>query len=311
MFFSAGISFEPDRDIPPLNGKVILVTGGSNGLGKESILRLAKHNPATIWMGVRNLEKAQAAIQAIQKQVPDAPPLKPLQMNLVSFASISKAAATFRAQSARLDILILNAGIMIAPPGLTDDGYEIQFGTNHMGHALLTKLLMPALLTTASEPNSDVRLVILSSEAHNYAPTTGFLWDTLKTTGTSINALTRYGQSKLANILYAKELARRYPQIKVASVHPGIVNTNLGNESASQNLLIKAGLAIARGVVGVNVETGAKTQLWAATGQGVDSGEYYEPIAVAGRSSKIAKDQTIADELWEWTEKEIESYELQ
>ncbi|KAH6960156.1 hypothetical protein DER45DRAFT_535971 [Fusarium avenaceum] len=308
MLFSAGISFEPDKDIPPLDGKVILVTGGSNGLGKESVLRLAKHNPAMIWMGVRSLERAQAAIEEIRKQVPEAPPIKPLQMDLVSFASVSKAAATFREQSTRLDILILNAGIMIAPPGLTDENYEIQFGINHMGHALLTKLLMPILLTTASEPNSDVRLVILSSEAHNYAPTTGFLWDSLKTTAASMNTLTRYGQSKLANILYAKELARRHPQIKVASVHPGIVNTNLGNEQASQSLLIRAGLAIARGVVGVNVDTGAKTQLWAATGQGVESGEYYEPIAVSGRSSKIAKDRTIAQELWEWTEKEIENY---
>ncbi|KAL5607000.1 hypothetical protein FOBRF1_007497 [Fusarium oxysporum] len=208
---STSISFSPDTDIPALTAKVILVTGGSNGLGKESILQLAKHEPANIWMGARNAERAQTAIDDILEEIPNSVSIKFLHMDLGSFASISEAATTFRKQSSRLDILMLNAGIMITPAGLTEDGYEIQF---------------------AALPDSDVRVVILSSEAHNMAPSEGILWETLKTEANGITTRTRYGQSKLGNILYARELTKRHPQIKAVSVHPGMVKANLGNESA-------------------------------------------------------------------------------
>ncbi|KAG9503539.1 hypothetical protein J7337_003490 [Fusarium musae] len=305
---SASINFSPDADIPALTGKVILVTGGSNGLGKESILQLAKHEPAEIWMGARNAERARTAIEDIQRQVPNSASIKFLLMDLGSFASISEAANNFRKQSSRLDILMLNAGIMITPAGLTDDGYEIQFGTNHMGHALLTKLLLPTLLNTAARPNSDVRVVVLSSEAHNMAPDKGILWDTLRTEAKDITTRARYGQSKVANILYARELSKRYPQIKAVSVHPGLVKTNLGHESASKSLLLRTAFTVARAVMGVDVATGVLTQLWAATGKGVKAGEYYETIGVTGRGSRWTTDEELADRLWKWTENEIDSY---
>jgi retinol dehydrogenase 12 len=308
---STGINFNPDTDIPSLRGKVILVTGGSNGLGKESILQLAKHEPAEIWMGARSTERAQAAIDDIKKEIPNSVPIKILNIELGSFASISEAATTFRLQSSRLDVLMLNAGIMITPPGLTKDGYEIQSGTNHMGHALLTKLLLPRLLSTAALPGSDVRVVVLSSEAHSMAPSEGILWHTLKTEATEISTRARYGQSKLANILYAREFAKRYPQITVASVHPGMVKTNLGHESASKSILLRMALAVARGAVGVDVATGALTQLWVATGKGVKSGEYYEPIGVTGRGTKLTRDEELAEQLWKWTENEIEGYKAE
>ncbi|RGP69241.1 hypothetical protein FLONG3_7877 [Fusarium longipes] len=307
---NTSISFNPDVDIPALTGKVILVTGGSNGLGKESIMQLAKQKPAEIWMGARSAERAQIAIGDIQKEIPNAV-IKFLHIDLGSFTSISKAATTFRKQSSRLDILMLNAGIMITPAGLTDDGYEIQFGTNHMGHSLLTKLLLPTLLSTAALPDSDVRVIVLSSEAHNMAPREGILWENLKTEANDITTRARYGQSKLANILYAQELAKRHPQIKVASVHPGMVKTNLGNESASKSILLRIALTAARGVIGVDVATGALTQLWAATGRGVKSGEYYEPIGVTGRGSKWTRDPELANELWQWTENEIKGYQAE
>ncbi|KAF5632496.1 alcohol dehydrogenase Bli-4 [Fusarium tjaetaba] len=268
---STSINFSPDADIPALTGKVILVTGGSNGLGKESILQLAKHEPTEIWMGALSI--------------------KFLLMDLGSPASISEAANNFRKQLSRLDILMLNAGIMITPAGLTDDGYEIQFGTNYMGHALLTQLLLPTLLNTAAWPNSDVCVVVLSSEAYNMAPDKGILWDILRTEANDITTRARYGQSKVANILYARELSKRYPQIKAVSVHPGLVKTNLGHESASKSLLLRTAFTVARAVMGVDVATGVLNQLWAATGKGVKGGEYYEPVGVTGRGSKWTKDK--------------------
>ncbi|KAF5562254.1 alcohol dehydrogenase Bli-4 [Fusarium phyllophilum] len=122
---SASINFSLDANIPALTGKVILVTGGNNGLGKESILQLAKHEPAEIWMGAHNAERARTAIEDIQKHVPNSVSIKLLLMDLPSFVSISEVATTFRKQSSRLDILMLNAGTVITPAGLTDDGYEI------------------------------------------------------------------------------------------------------------------------------------------------------------------------------------------
>src|SRR5687768_9558515 len=165
---SKSVKFDPDVDIPSLKGKVILVTGGNSGLGKESVLQFAKHNPKEIWLGARSEAKAQEAIKDIKAKIPNAP-IKFVKMDLASFASIHDSARAFTQMSDRLDILLLNGGIMSVPPGTTDDGYEVQFGTNHMGHALLTKLLLPTLLRTA-DTGADVRVTVLASSAHQYAP---------------------------------------------------------------------------------------------------------------------------------------------
>ena len=161
-----GKSFNPDKEIPNLAGKVVLVTGGNVGLGKETITQLAKHYPKEIFLAARTPSKAQDAIDDIKRVVPEGR-VSYLQLDLSSFASIKRAADEFKSRSDRLDLLINNAGIMAVPWSMTEDGYEIQFGTNHMGHALLTKLLMPTMLKTAEEPGSDVRVINLSSEGHN------------------------------------------------------------------------------------------------------------------------------------------------
>ncbi|USP80367.1 hypothetical protein yc1106_07641 [Curvularia clavata] len=307
-FSSKGVHFNPDKDIPSLEGRVILVTGGNSGLGKQSILELAKHNPAEIWLGARNNSKAQEAIDDIKHQVPKAPPIKILQMDLTSFESISEAAKTFRQESQRLDLLLLNAGILAVPEGTTKDGYEIQFGTNHMGHALLSKLLLPTLLKTAEQPGSDVRVVVLSSEAHQYAPRAqGIMFNTLKTKAPEISSTTRYGQSKLANILFAQEFARRYPQLKVPVVHPGLVRTNLANTMSENSILMRIAWKVLASVIGVDLYTGALNQLWASTSPNVKSGEYYEPVGVTGRGNRHTNDPKLAEKLWSWTEKELEN----
>lgn len=140
---------------------------------------------------------------------------------------MESAARDFTSKERRLDLLYLNAGIMATPAGLTKDGYEIQFGTNHVGHALLTKLLLPTLSRTADEPGSDVRVICLSSIGHAAALFTGICFDKLKTEMSWTPTMVRYAQSKLANILFARELARRYPKILAVSVHPGAVNSTL------------------------------------------------------------------------------------
>ena len=305
----ASIRFDPAKDMPPLDGKVILVTGGNNGLGKHSVCEYARHNPKQIWLGARNLAAAQAVVDEIHKAKPSAP-VKVLEMDLASFSSIKKAAQTFLASSDRLDILMLNAGIMAAAPALTEDGYELQFGTNHMGHALLTKLLLPTMEKTAQLPNSDVRIVALSSGGHRLCPKEGINFASLKTTADSIKTFERYGQSKLANVLFARHLAKRYPQFTVASVHPGVVKTNLGNSATSIPAVVRAISSPILGWFLAPVDQGAKNQLWAAASKDVKSGEYYEPVGVPNKTSRHGKDDDLAKDFWDWTAEELKSWSV-
>lgn len=237
--------FNPENDIPNLSGKVILVTGGTlqahfrlhnfslikmlagnSGLGQESVIQLAKHNASQIFLTARSEEKGHAAVKGVKDIVPGAN-ITFLQLDLASFASITSAAKVFNESTSRLDILINNAGIMMGSPGTTKEGFEVQFGTNHMGHALLTRLLLPKLQSTAKEPGADVRIITLSSLAHEQTPRGGLQLDNIHSEQIDISPLNRYGQSKLANILYSKELARRCPDIRCISVHPGGVDTGL------------------------------------------------------------------------------------
>ena len=290
---------------------------GNVGLGKETVLQLAHHNPAHIYLSARTESKALDAIKDIQAAVTNCPPITFLQCDLTSLPSVQNAAQQFARKEKRLDILILNAGIMATPPGTTEQGYEIQFGTNHIGHALLTKLLMPTLFETAELPDSDVRVISLSSAGHALAPVTkGIDFSELKTDMASSFTMTRYAQSKLANVLFIKELAKLNPKITAVSVHPGIVNTDLYQSMSGWSVLGNA-VDIARRRFYTTVQDGAKNQLWAcvarkcteAKGE-VKSGEYYIPIGVEGQGSRFTKDQELAEKLWLWTEAELESYTL-
>ena len=218
--------FDPSKDMPDLTGKVVIVTGGNTGLGLESCLKIAARNPAHLYLAARTASKADKAIAEVKKVAPGVS-ISHLSLDLASFPSIANAAKTVLANSDRLDILLNNAGVMALPPGLTEQGYEIQFGTNHVGHALFTHLLMPRLLETAQKPGADVRIVNLSSMGHQLASKEGIVFNELKTTMEPRITWTRYGQSKLANILFTKELAKRYPSITSVSVHPGVIKTDV------------------------------------------------------------------------------------
>jgi retinol dehydrogenase-12 len=321
-----GNAFTPAQDIPDLSGKVILITGGmtisleeinketdrigNGGLGKESALQLAKHNPTEIYIGCRSTAKGNAAIADIKLITPNAN-IHPLELNLASFASVQSAVKRFLAASTRLDLLINNAGIMTVPAALTTDGYEIQFGTNHMGHALLTKLLLPTLLRTASLADSDVRIVNMTSSAHSMSTAEGIKFDTLRTDGKSAGEVACYGQSKLANILHAKELARRFPTIKVVAVHPGRVTTELAAAARNNHLWVRVLLLGMRIFSPASdVEHGAYGQLWAATSDEVTSGTYYVPVGKEDPGSALARNEKLAYDLWDWTETELAVYTL-
>lgn len=307
-----GVSFDVAKDIPSLAGKVILVTGGNSGLGKASTAALAKYGkPEKIFLAARSAEKAEAAIEAIKRDVPDAA-VVPLVLDLASFESIKSAARTFLSQSDRLDILMLNAGIMATPAGLTKEGYEIQFGTNHVGHFLLTKLLLPLLRATAARPEKpDVRVVAVSSTLLTAAPAAGFDETLTRTDGSAVNTWTRYGHSKLANALMAREMARRYPELTCVSVHPGAVSTNLLGPFQQSNILASVGGMLLKPFM-ASPETGAKNQLWASTSADVKSGAYYVPVGDldSARLSAKARNDELARKLWEWSEKEVEGQEI-
>ena len=239
-----------------------------------------------------------------------------LKLDLASFESIHAAAKTFLQQSQRLDILMNNAGVMALEPGLSKEGYEIQFGINHVGHALLTKLLMPTLLKSAEGPNSDVRVIFLTSSGHNLAPSAGIIFKDLKTTQTTITrepSWGRYGQSKLANILYVAELAKHHPQITFLSIHPGVVNTTgLLPKAKYNSWLFKVVTDSIMWFMDVPVSQGIKNQLWGAFASNgtITNGAYYEPIGISGKGSAYAKNKDLAKHLWDWTEKELEDQTL-
>ena len=228
----------------------------------------------------------------------------------MSLDSIRDAADSFNAQSSRLDRLILNAGVMSLPPGRTKMGHEIQFGTNHTGHFLLTKLLLPTLLKTAEEPGSDVRVVAVSSIGHNMAPPLSMILDQDTLSGLDTNI--RYGASKAANILFTAELARRFPSLTSVSVHPGVIFTDLYDAVMSRTGPLRPLAAWLLKTIGTPVSGGALDQLWAAAGakkSELVNGAYYVPVGNRKPRNRYTKDADMAKTLWDWTEAELKKAE--
>ena len=274
---------------------------GNNGLGFASVNQLAKHN-AHVFLGARTPAKAEAAIAEIKKNVPDAR-ITFLELDLASLESVKKAADAFIASSDELHILLNNAGVMALPPSTTKEGYEIQFGTNHMGHALLTKLLMPTLQRSAEE-SSDVRIINVSSTGHQMPPRSGLALKDTTSDMASYNTWVRYGQSKLANVLFTRELARRYPAIKSVALHPGGIDTGLSLGFQASHPWLAVLLSPLRFFLKTPQE-GALTQLFAATSPKAKTGQYYVPTAVENAGSKFSQDPKLAEELWDWTEDQL------
>ncbi|KAI1126280.1 NAD(P)-binding protein [Nemania abortiva] len=309
------MTFHPDT-LPDLKGKVFIVTGGNSGIGYHTVAHLAEHG-AHVYMCARSREKGTEAIAAIKKMHPLAN-IDLLQMDLMDLASVVAAAKHFLALEIVLHGLVNNAGIMATPFEMTKDGHEAQWQTNYLAHWALTEHLLPLMLqTTKTLPPGTVRIVNLTSSGHLGAPKGGIHFEdlSLKDSG----PWTRYGQSKLANILHTKTLHKTYGpgspsarngdgEIWVSSVHPGLVETNLATslgESGSSMMSIFSALRI----FGLYwpADKGSWTSLFCAASrdmQAEQSGTYME---ISGRfgeprcQSGAAKDERLAERLEEWT----------
>lgn len=255
-------------DIPDQRGRTAVVTGANSGLGYETVRGLARKN-AHIIMACRSQKKGQEALAAIQAEFPQAS-LVLMPLDLSDLASVRAFAQAFNEKYDQLDMLINNAGVMALPYQKTADGFEMQFGTNHLGHFALTGLLLAPLLNTAG-----ARVVTVSSGLHRSGEMD---FDDLNWEKT-YNKWGAYGRSKLANLLFAYELERKLEasQQEVISVaaHPGYAATNL--QSSGGSAIQRWGMSIMNKVVAQSAEMGALPQLYAATAPDVVGGDYYGP----------------------------------
>ena len=293
-----------------LTGKRILVTGASAGLGVETTRALAAHG-ASVTMGVRDLDKGAAAMEQILANVPDAQ-LDLRQLDLADLSSIRTFASSFLEDHPVLDVLIGNAGVMACPQATTADGFEMQFGTNHLGHFLLIQLLKPALVAA-----SGARVVLLTSAGHRFSDVD---LDDPGFERTPYDPWVAYGRSKTANVLCAVGVDRRLADqgVRAFAVHPGGIQTELGRHLTKESL---AALLASR-PPGVEIEwksipQGAATTVYAATSPDLDGigGRYLEdchlaeltddPTSSAGVRA-YALDPQRADALWALSERLVD-----
>lgn len=279
---------------------------GTAGIGREFLLAIAKHNPAHLFFTGRNAASGEATIAQVKDKAPSTP-ITFLQCDLGSVESVRAAAEQFLASTQRLDVLVPNAGIMAVPPGKTSDGHEIQFGVNFVGHAALIQLLLPTMLRTAALPGADVRLLMATSQGHQLHPRAGIKFETLHTAQEDTNRWVKYGQAKLAAILWTQEMARRHPSIRSVSVHPGVIRTGLIDNLDATGRLIAYYFSMVMGKV-ITQEQGPFNLLWAATAEReqVEGGGYYEPVGEKVTPMRLGGDEELAGRLWEWTGWELE-----
>lgn len=291
------------ENIPSQQGKTILITGANSGLGYEAAKILGKKG-AHVVMTARNLQKGNEALKAIKKEEPKAK-IDLLSLDLADFHSIRNFADEFHSKYAKLDVLINNAGIMNPPKReVTKQNFEVQFGTNHLGHFLLTGLLLDILKRT---PNS--RISVQSSIVHKTESMKPDIYFADLNFEKSYNRDQAYAQSKLANLLFAYELDRRLKlnNIKtiVTAAHPGYTKTNLQANSGFMMAVIM------NNILAQNVKMGVLPILRAATEENLRGGEYFGPtktMEMRGypelvKSSDKSYDKDLAKKLWEVSEK--------
>lgn len=286
-----------EHDIPDQRGRVAVVTGANSGIGFETARALAAAG-ARVILGCRSLERGEEARRAIAERLPDAD-LELRRLDLGELASVESFADALAADLPALDLLVNNAGVMIPPRGRTADGFELQLGINHLGHFALTARLWPLLLAA-----TDARVVVVSSTAHRW----GWMdFDDPHWERRRYSAWAAYGQSKLANLLFARELARKVRAAGagplVASSHPGYTHTNLTRESPV--------IGLVGPLVGQPAPRGALPSLYAACAPDVQPDDYFGPAGPfelfgaptrVGRSGRARRDDDAAA-LWELSER--------
>ncbi|EJD54306.1 NAD(P)-binding protein [Auricularia subglabra TFB-10046 SS5] len=281
-------------DIPDLSGKVYFVTGGTSGVGKETVQQLLRHN-ATVYVGARHPDKAHLQEKGNEARV--------LALDLGSLNSIKEAAREFHEKERQLHVLINTAGVMQTPDDmLTTDGYDAQFGINVLGHAYLTRLLLPTLLRTADETGTKPRVVSVSSIVHHRRARIDY--DTLHSSNNDrrlkLSAYERYAQSKYGVVVFSNELARRHGDKLVSvSLNPGNIRTGIRRYQDTTSLHHRLSQFIL-----YPPELGALTSLYAATSpEGRDlNGKYLIPWARVGQAMPQSKEPEEGERLWKWVD---------
>lgn len=284
-------------NIADQQNKVVIVTGATSGLGKEAAKVLASKN-ATVIMAVRNTEKGKTVAAEITKDLPNAK-IDIRKLDLGSLSSIQSFTEGVKASYDHLDILINNAGVMACPFSKTEDDFEIQMGTNHLGPFALTGLLMPLLKKTQAS-----RIVSTSSIAHKQGDID---FEDINWAGREYVTNKAYGDSKLANLYFTYELARRLkddPEAPtVTAAHPGWTSTDLQRHSLRFRIL--------NPIFSQKVDQGTLPTLRAATDENAHSGDYFGPSGwqevkgspIAVKSNEMSHNEANAKRLWEMSEK--------
>jgi len=282
------------RSTARLDGKTVVITGANTGIGKVTALDLSKRG-AKVVMLCRNVEKAEEAAEEIRKATEGEVVVH--KLDLASLASVRECAEQLGNSLEKIDILINNAGVMACPQMRTTEGFEMQIGTNHFGHFLLTNLLMPQLKKAAPT----ARIVNVSSLAHTRGQ---MQWDDINWKETPYNAIQAYGQSKLANILFTKELARKGEGSGVSAyaLHPGVINTELGRHLQDTFgplvMLWKVAMPFIK-----TPESGANTTIYCAVDESIadHNGRYYSDCKEK-QPAPQAENIEDAKKLWEVSE---------
>ncbi|RPD78174.1 NAD(P)-binding protein [Lentinus tigrinus ALCF2SS1-7] len=288
-------------DIPDLSGKVMIVTGGNAGIGKETVKALLMRG-AKVYMAARSESKAFAAMEELRTATGKSVIF--LKLDLADLRSVKAAAAEYMSKESKLDVLFNSGGVMFPPvEQLTVDGYDLQFGTNVLGHFYLTQLLIPVLLSGASQsPDQHARVINTSSMGH--ASVSGIDFETLRDHAKRKKMGTQklHFQSKFATVVFSNELHRRYGDQGIVSVslHPGHLKTDLQRHVSHFEKVISAPLLHPASM-------GALTQLWAGTSiDGLQlGGEYLIPWARLGSAREETQDAQLGKKLWAWMENAI------
>ncbi|RIA96975.1 hypothetical protein C1645_328457 [Glomus cerebriforme] len=297
MFKKKHFTFE---DIPDLSGKVAIVTGANTGIGYITAKELARKN-AHVFVASRTKERGESAVENIIKETGNNQ-VEYLHLDLVSLKNVKQAAENFLAKKLPLHILINNAGIMATPWSLTEDGIQDQFGVNHVGHFLFTKILLPRI--EASTPS---RIVNVSGGAYKWGPAAGIEFDKINQKDAQ-STLQRYAVSKLANILFSHSLAKRFEdkEIYVNSLHPGVVRTELSRGVEETYGIIAKIVNKFTYLFKISAEDGALTQLYAATSPEIIEKnyrkKYFIPYGEIAETTALAQDDELAEKLWKYTE---------
>jgi len=279
-----------------MDGKTVVITGANTGIGKITATDMSRRG-ARVIMLCRDMTRAEPAAEDIRKETGGEVIVE--KMDLASLASIRACAERLSKSETKIDVLINNAGVMMCPMSRTEDGFEMQIGTNHFGHFYLTNLLLPLIKKAAP----GARIVTVSSLAHKRID--DIMWEDINWNNTPYDTVTAYAQSKLANILFTRELARRLKGtgITAYSLHPGVIATELGRHVGDTmgmvtSIIFKLAMPFVK-----TPESGAQTSIFCAVDESVaeQSGLYYADCSETSPASHALRDGD-PERLWQLSE---------